>query len=473
MRVALLLFGWLAWPCLALAAPFAQARGLGEQEIARLAAQLGSEVPAQRAASQRALSELHEESLPGIALRLAALRKSRPASEEVKAVLTAFRHAAGSRRGDDATDLAQGVLGALAQKRDATTLATAEPLLELRALEHMATTEAGLHMASLLALDPPGVWDFELQLARARVGLKLLPTLLELRSAGEPDVRSWAQAGVRALGMEDPAIATALEDSHLVAEVCRAYTEPLDFTAMPVIVRLVSTDKLEVREAARAAVARFGKNAIWQLRQLYEEVAGRSADRRWDAERLSRELYAALDRAGSEQAETLLAQGMARFVAGDFDAMAARYDRLLASYPSFAERAKMAPGYAAFGEKLLAQGKLPEARAAYARALRLAPTASDADTLRAQLAYADAEIALSHGVVDLSAYEQALAHDPHHAAAKQAYDRLSGAKQARERASSRLASIAAIALLAVLLIMLLRGRNTQTGREVPARDGAA
>ncbi|MFI5309243.1 MAG: hypothetical protein ACHQ53_17940 [Polyangiales bacterium] len=472
MRVALLLCGWLAWPCLAAAEPFAQARGLGEQEIARLAAQLGTEAPSQRAAAQRALSELHEESLPGISLRLAALRKSRPAVEDVKAALTAFRHAAGSRRGDDTTDLAQGVLGALAQKRDATTLATAEPLLLLRALEHMATTEAGLLMASLLTLDPPGVWDFELQLARGRVGLQLLPALLGLRSAAEPEVRTWAQTGVRALGMEDPATATALEDSHLVAEVCRAYTEPLDFTAMPVIVRLVSSDKLEVREAARAAVARFGKNAIWQLRQLYEEVAGRSPDRRWDAERLGHELYAVLDREGSEQADTLLAQGMARFVAGDFEGMAARYDRLLASYPSFAERAKMAPGYAAQGEKLLARGKLTEARAAYARALRLAPQAPDADALRAQLAYADAEIALSHGVVDLAAYEQALAHDPHHAAAKEAYDRLSGAKQARERTRSRLAAIAAITLLAALLITLLRGRATHAGGEVPARDGA-
>jgi tetratricopeptide (TPR) repeat protein len=145
---------------------------------------------------------------------------------------------------------------------------------------------------------------------------------------------------------------------------------------------------------------------------------------------------------------------------------------LLASYPSFAERAKMAPGYAALGEKLLARGKLTEARAAYARALRLVPAAPDADALRAQIAYADAEIALGHGVVDLAGYEQALAHDPHHAAAKEAYDRLSGAKQARERTRSRLAAIAAIALLAALLITLLRGRATHAGGEVPARDGA-
>jgi len=320
-----------------------------------------------------------------------------------------------------------------------------------------------LRMASVLTLDPPGVWDFELQLARGRVGLKLLPALLELRSAASPEVRAWAQAGVHALGMEDPAAATALEDSHLVAEVCRAYTEPLDFTAMPVLVRLVSSDKLEVQNAARTAVARFGKNAIWQLRQLYEEVAGRPADRRWEAERLSHELYSVLDREGSERADTLLAQGMALFVAGDFAGMAARYDRLLASYPSFAERAKMAPGYAAYGDRLLAKGELPAARAAFARALRLGPGAPDVNKLRGQLAYLDAEIALGHGVIDLSGYEQAIAYDPHHAAAKEAQDRLSGAKQARELMRSRAAAIAAIALLLALLLALLRGRSAPVG----------
>jgi len=155
MRVSLLFALWLAWSSAALAEPFAQARGLGEAEIGRLAAQLGSEDGAQRAAAERALSELHEESVPGIEARLAALHKSRPAPDEAKAVLTAFRHAAGSRRGDDTTDIAKGVLGTLAAKRDAITLAMAEPLLLLRALEHVATPDAGLRMASVLTLDPP------------------------------------------------------------------------------------------------------------------------------------------------------------------------------------------------------------------------------------------------------------------------------------------------------------------------------
>jgi hypothetical protein len=434
-----------------------EARGLSAAEIARLAAQLGAAQG--RADAYHALMELHEESLPGVAARLAALRRSRPDTEAAKAAFTAFRHALGSRRGDDVIDLAQGVLPALAEHRDAALLAMAEPLLLLRALERMATREAGLRMADVLTLDAPGVWDFELRLARDRVGLRLLPALIALRSHADARVRAWAQQGVHALGMDDPAVATNQSDPHLTAEVIRAYSDPLDFEAMPLLVRLTADDKREVRDAARAAVARFGKNAVWQTRQLYSEVAGKPADKRWDAERTARELYAVLDRDEREQAGTLLAKGMSDYVAGRLPEMQKSYDTLLAQFPRFEERAKMAPGYAALADALLEDDKLEAARDAYQRALRLAPDASDAEQLRGKLAFTEAELALTDGVVDLHGYDQALRHDPKLSAAAEIKDNLSGQKAARERRYRRLGAGAAIALLCGFVLVMLRGRR--------------
>ncbi len=436
-----------------------QVRGLDAAEIARLTAQLGGPSEAQRTAAQHALAELHAESLPGIAQRLRELRRGRPDPEAAKVALTAFRHAAGSRRSDDDTDIARGVLAVLRERRDKALLAMAEPLLLLRSLERVATPEAGLLMADVLELDPPGVWDAELRRSRERVGLSLLPALIRLRSHADPRVRAWAQAGVHALGMDDPEVATDQHDAHLAAQVVRAYGEPLDFPAMPTVVRLVSSDKRELREAAREVTARFGKNAIWQLRELYAQVAGRDADRRWDAERTANELYALLDRDATEEADTLLAQGMARFVAGDLEGMRQRYDRLLARLPRYADAAKMAPGYAALGDARLARHAFEPAREAYRRALRLAPQAPGTRHLRAQLAFAKGQLELSHGVVDLEAYAQALRYEPGHTAAAAALDRLSGKRAARERTRRRLAAGAAIALLALLLVLLLRGRR--------------
>jgi len=434
-------------------------RGLRAPELARIAAALGAAAPERREAAARALSELNAESLPGIGQRLAQLRAQRPAADAAKPAIAAFRHAAGSRRADDAVDVAQGVLPALQVKRDPTSLAMAEPLLYLRALERMSSREAGLCMAELLLLDERGVWDHELKLARERAGMRLLPALLELRSHGDSRVRNWALAGVSALGMEDPESVAQLEDAHLLAQAVLAYSRPLDFAAMPVVVRLVAADKLEVRDAARVGVARFGKNAIWQLRELYQQLTGQSADKAWDAERTARELYASLDRPATEQAQTLLAKGMQHFVGGELEAMQRIYDRLLAQHPAFMERAKMAAGYAALGRMRLAQDRLGEARDAFQRALRLAPEAQTAAPLRAELAFVEAELALVSGVVDLHRYRAALRHAPDHAAAADAADRLSGARAARERGYKRLAAGAAIALLLAWIAVLLRARK--------------
>ena len=434
-----------------------QARGLSAGQIARLAVQLGGAHG--RADAYHALLDLHPESLPGIAERLGQLRRQRPAADDARAALEAFRHALGNRRTDDPIDLSQGVLPALTERRDATLLAMAEPLLLLRALERMASVEAGRLMADVLTLDPPGVWDFELRLARERAGLPLLPALIELRSHEDARVRAWAQAGVRALGMDDPAVATDQQDAQLAAQVVRAYSEPLDFDAMPVLVRLVAADTIEVREAARKAVARFGHNAIWQLRELYQEVTSQPADKRWTDERTARELYAALDHDAHTRESALLAQGLSQFVAGRLSPMRQSFDALLAQDPRFGERAKMAPGYAALGDELLAHDEIEAARDAYQRALRLAPEAPDAERLRGKLAFTQAELALSEGVVDLHGYRQALHHDPGLTAAADIVDTLSGAKAARERRNKRLAAGAAIALLVGLLAVMLRGRR--------------
>jgi tetratricopeptide (TPR) repeat protein len=351
------------------------------------------------------------------------------------------------------------VLPVLKTQRDATTLAMAEPLLYLRALERMTDRAAGLRMGELLLLDERGVWDHELKLARDRAGMRLLPALIELRSHADSRVRSWAQAGVSALGMDDPEVVAQLEDAHLLAQALEAYSRPLDFAAMPVVVRLVVADKRQVRDAARAAVARFGKNAIWQLRELYQQLTGQSANKAWDAERTARELYGSIDRPASEEAETLLAQGMRHFVGGELEAMQRMYDQLLAQYPDFAERAKMAPGYTALARARLRQDRLGEARDGFQRALRLAPEAPEASALRAELAFVEAELALVSGVVDLDGYQAALRHAPDHAAAADAADRLSGARAARERRYKRLAAGTAIALLLAWVAVLLRARR--------------
>lgn len=440
-------------------AAWATSRGLSAAQIEQVATGLRSDDAKAREVAANALMSLHAESLPGIAGRLAALRIARPSPERVLAIMTALRHAVGSRRADDRVDRASGVLSVLASDHDKAVQKVLEPLLLLRSLERIGTLQSQALMANVLTVDPGESWDHEARMLRERQGMALLPGLIALRSHEEVRVRNWAQAGVRALGMEEPSVVTSLGDTHRVAQAVLAYSEPLDFQAMPVVVRLVASEKLEVRQAARTAVARFGRNAIWQLRLLYEEVAGQRASSDWDSERTASELYAVLDRGAIEEADTLLAQGMAHLVAGRLDPMKQLYDRLLALFPLYEDHQKLAPGYAAFGDKKLADDQLVEARDAFQRALRLDPKAQEAGRWRAQVAYADAELSLSRGVVDLHLYQTALSHDPDHKAAAEALDRLSGAQASRERTKKRMAAGLALGLLAGALVLGLRSRK--------------
>jgi tetratricopeptide (TPR) repeat protein len=150
---------------------------------------------------------------------------------------------------------------------------------------------------------------------------------------------------------------------------------------------------------------------------------------------------------------------MAHLVAGRIDPMKQLYDRLLALFPLYEDHEKLAPGYAALGDARLADDKLVEARDAFQRALRLAPKAQEAGRWRAQVAYADAELSLSRGVLDLHLYQTALSHDPSHKAAAEALDRLSGAQASRERTKKRMAAGLALGLLAAGLVLGLRSRK--------------
>src|SRR5689334_6171205 len=160
------------------AEPLVGALGLGEAELGRVAAQLGSPDPGVRQLAFRTLSELHEESLAGVAARLRKLARRRPTPDATRNALGEFRRALGSRNAEDILDIAPGVLPVLTRTRSASVLATAEPLLYLRALERLGTREAGRLMGEVLVLDEDGVWDRELRLVRERAGLRLLPSLI-------------------------------------------------------------------------------------------------------------------------------------------------------------------------------------------------------------------------------------------------------------------------------------------------------
>jgi hypothetical protein len=242
--------------------------------------------------------------------------------------------------------------------------------------------------------------------------------------------------------------------------------------AMPLTARLVAAPRASVRDAARLGLARYGKNAIWQLRELYEEHAGQLADRAWDADRTARELYRVLDRANIEDADALLTRGGQALSANDLLAMRASYDLLLTKYPQFAGRNKLAPGYARLAADRFAHEDLAGALAAYRRALWLDPSARDARVWQAEAAYVSAELTLTHGVADLAGYDRALGLDPSLHAAQQARDELTGQYRRRLRELKRTAAAASLALFVVLAALFFRAARRDKREPAPPPTAA-
>jgi len=416
-----------------------------------------------RAQTVHALSTLAADQLPDVQRRLADLAHRRPPREEVMRILALLRRLSGSRSPDDEVDLALGVHALLDRERGDTARAVLEPLLFLRAIERMEDSDAKLALASWLELDS-AAWEPELRLSHKRMGLSFLPALVALRSHDSPRVRRFAQAQLHTLGMDEPRLALMVKDPYLLGRLIRAYVSPPDYAAMPLIVRMAGDVRIQVRDAARQAIARYGKNAIWQVRELYEEVSGQRASRAWDSERTALELYAVLDRAGLEDAQSLFARGQLLERSGELVAMQHEYDALLAKHPQFEQRALLAPGYAALAGQLFSRDALEASLAAYNRALRLDPAASQAKHWRAQTAYVSAELALTRGVVDLTGYRRALELDPQLRGARDAIDRLSGSRAQRQRNLKRNLALAAGALLLLAAVLLVRRSPTPQHR---------
>ncbi|HET6333823.1 MAG TPA: hypothetical protein VFG30_11465 [Polyangiales bacterium] len=427
--------------------------------LAARAATLLSPDPGLRAETVHTLSHLDSEMRAAVVARLEELSVQRPAGDDVAHVFNALRRAADSKQTDDNVDLVAAVPTLLERERTSETLAVTEPLLYLRSLETMVGAEGQPDLARFVELDD-GAWEAELGRARKRLGAAFVPTLITMRAHESQRVRKFALAQLAAVGGEDPKAILSGTDPYVVARAVRAYASPPDYVAMPAIVRLVGDSRIQVRQAAREAVARFGRNAIWQVRELYNEVSGQPADKRWDHEQSARELYAVLDRPRVEEAETLLARGLQSLTRGDLGAMRRDYDALLAKYPDFEHRDRLAEGYAVLAADLFRHDSLAASLATYRRALRLAPEAPTAKQWSARVAFVSAELSLTRGVVDLTGYTRALALDPQLREAHDAIERLSGTRTQHERDMKRLAALIAFALLLTCVVLLLRRAPT-------------
>jgi len=255
----------------------------------------------------------------------------------------------------------------------------------------------------------------------ALLGDRQVAGLLEAERHQAPKIASWARKRLDLLGKAIAHEAVRTKDQAALADILVALGRSRDPDAGRVLVSFASTEKSQVRTAARQGLALLGEVGAWQLRDAYQDTTGKQAPRDWTWKRTARELFTEFDRLRSSKVFELYEVARQAEGKGDLDAMSRGYDQVLALSPLFEQREAMAEGYAKFAE--VKKDQSPElAISALRRIERIAKTDVErrkAESLRHVL---EARMLAQQGIVDRGLLDKATALDPESADARDALD---------------------------------------------------
>lgn len=443
-------------------------------ELAELDALLGRIVAddeQDREAAVRELLEATPEQVGAIRFRIGAIADAAD-KEAMKRLLLKTRREALERKDDEESDRPSSGLDYLA-------LLSAKPepkseawrnLISVLALSRMLESIGSVEAVRGLVEVYARYGEFlriTTQNALNRLGEKAVPALIEAERHPAEKIGKWAVRQLDMLGKGIPSEAVQTENQAVLSDVLRAYGRTRNLDAVRIVVSFANSERAQIREAARQAVALMGEAATWQLRDTYENVVGKRPPRDWSWERTARELFGEFDRIRSAQVSKLFEQGRAARARGDLDVMRRSFDELLAHDPDFDEKAELAAGYLAFAEAQLDASR-EAALIALRRAERLEPQSKTATSLRLTL---EAEALEEQGIADSTLLERALEADPQNARAQAVLQRLERGEPKRSERARLVAagSILGAAALAIAFILLRRPKPTD---DAPEPEGA-
>ncbi|HEY6081128.1 MAG TPA: hypothetical protein VIW29_20075 [Polyangiaceae bacterium] len=457
--------------------PSIEAKRPEASDLADVDALLGRIVAEQstdRESAVRELLEAQPKQVAALRFRLGSIADSAD-KEAMKRLLLKARRELLSQKDDEESEKPANGVDYLAQLTD-----KAEPKSETwrnlvsvlalaRMLESVASVEAVRGLIEVYARYGEFL-RITVQNGLGRLGEKAVPALIEAERHPAEKIAKWAVRQLDMLGKGIPSEAVQTQDQAVLADVLRAYGRTRNPDAVRIVVSFANSERAQVRDAARQAVALLGEVSTWQLRDSYENVVGKKPPRDWSWERTARELFGELDRLRSAQVGKLFDEGRAARGRGDLVAMRQSFDQLLARDPNFAERAELAAGYLAYARA--EQDKAPgEAIIALRRAERLDPTSKPAISLRLTL---DAEALEAKGIADITLLERALELDPQNTRAQRALARFERGEPKRSESARTIAaaSILGVAALAIGFILLRRGKPDVESESSSAGEAA-
>jgi len=331
-----------------------------------------------------------------------------------------------------------------------------------RMLRQIGTTPAARELVSIYARFGEFL-RVDTQLALEQLGERAVAALVEAERHPAPKIAQWAARQLDALGKGIPSETVQTNDPEVLADVLRAHGRARNPEAARLVISFVSSERAQIRDAARQAVVLMGEVANWQLRDTYENIVGKKPPREWSWDRTARELFSEFDRLRLAPVYELFDQGVAAQRAGKLDEMARAWDQVLAQSPMFERGTEMAAGYYSFAEAHLDDPDPNLALKALSRVDRLAgdsePLKRSAQSLRLTL---EAQRLFARHIADQTLLRRALDLDARNARAKHLLERITRGDAGAERRVYRYVAAGAILALSLsgLVFILLRRKTT-------------
>lgn len=310
--------------------------------------------------------------------------------------------------------------------------------------------------------------DTQLQLEA--LGDRAVPALIEARRHQAEKIVKWSARELDALGKAIPSEAVQVTDLQVLSDVLRAYGRVRDPDAARIVVSFSNSERAQVREASRQAIAMLGEVGAWQLRDTYETVVGKKPPRDWNWERTARELFGEFDRLRSAEVAKLYEAGAKAREQGDLEGMRKAFDQVLTRNPDYPKREELASAYLDYAQKSLAKDPA-NALAALRRVERLGKGSSAEKTATSLRLTLEAEALAGTGIADRTLLARALEADPKNTRAREGLARFEHG-EIKGNDSARYYGAGAIGLVALggIAVVLLRGRKAEPQPTRPERD---
>lgn len=435
------------------AAPKAGEATVSDADLEKMLAPLGDDEPARRAAA-KAVEGLGQGAIPAITKQLAVQRKT--GAGPISAAVKTAKDAAGKSH---EVDLYEALLKTKSEGAGYRPAVTTVVLLQ--ALAHIGTTPA-LKQLAKVSVDHNGLLRQEVARHVKALGDKAVPALIESRKESN-EIRHWAVAQLESMGKRIPGDAVQTKDNQVLADVLRAFAFVHDMDALPVLLSFVNSDRIQVRAAARDALAQFGQDAVWKLKEAYSNVLGKPVPEGWQAAQIAKELFAAYDRIRLQEVHGLMDEGLAKEKEGKLEDAVAAFDKVLARQPMFERRGEMVGAYVAMAEKI-GESDTPKSLGLYRKAVRLWPESPRVTHIEAEIAYLEGKELLARGIADVEPFKRALTLEPTHDKARAELNRLETNVEERQEKVRALAAAGAVVVVALAGILLFGGRGRRPRR---------